>query len=484
MDDSLNLEELKQRGQKHRQVIQNARIPAFLSVCMMIVSIFIAISTLNDVRQNASDTTTIVLFIAILGIASAFLVLFLGYRPVLRLHVERSNYLRSFLHDLGLTPGIQNHTQSGSAKSGQITVYLFYAFILALNMLGSRFLDVDPNLLYLASLVLITLFMLRKSIQNAFNSDINQRLRRNSQRSIIFIVLTISSFFLINTLVQRILVSLMLPVGAAYALLVFSVLLSLYLIWIGVRSLFLYPYRRLLHGSFARADYDGALHELADLRQRIPFLINDETFQCFVLSYATRYAEAENLARQALAEAPYLNLNELVYATFNTGATLVGQERYEEALPLFEAAITTCPEDSRFYRGLIDYYLLPGKSVERALEISEVMMYFYRRPRFYTLGLTRVDNVVMRCGRALALAHTGQIEKAERVLALADKEALHFFQPVMALLNVTRGLVYQLKGDHPAATAAFNEAIKLDPNGMSGKMAAEQLNAGNSASNN
>lgn len=471
MDDRLNLEELKQRGQTHRQIIQNTRIAAFVSVCITFGSILIATSVLNDVRPGTSEITTFVTIMAMLGIIAAFLVLFLGYRPMMRLNVERSTYLRGVLHELGLTPGIENYTQSGSAKSGQMTTYLFYAFILVLNVLGNRFLDVDPNLLYLVSLVLITLFMLRRSILNAFNSSINQRLRRNSQRAIVSIVLLISSFFFIAILIQRVLVSLRLPFEAAYALLVFSVLTSLCLVWIGVRSLFLYPYRLLLHGSLARADYDGALHELAHLRQRIPFLINDETFQCFILSYAARPAEAEALSRQALAEAPFLNLNEMVYAIFNLGASLVGQKQYEEALPLFEAAITAYPDDSRFYRGLIDYHLLSGKDVERALEISEVMMYFYHKPRFYTLALTRIDSVVTRCGRALVLAQAGQIDKAERVLSLSHKEAPHYFQPVMAILSVTQGQVYQIKGDISAATAALNEAIKLDPNGLARKMA-------------
>lgn len=252
------------------------------------------------------------------------------------------------------------------------------------------------------------------------------------------------------------------------ALLGFGIVIALFF---GI--LFL-PHVTIYRGPVAHSDYLYALERIKSLRRWLPKYPSFLSLHGLVLLFAGRYTEAEHLWRTFLAEVHNGSVYYQAIALANLGYALNGQGRSAEALPVLSTAIMLLPENPSVYQALTDHYLLQDRHSDRALELSQVMMRFARKPHFNWL-LNSYDWGAKLETRALALATSQQFQEARDLLDRAFHDADAHFQPGIASLHLTAGKIKLLEGHRPEAIDQFNQALSLDPEGAIGQRARDAI---------
>ncbi len=188
--------------------------------------------------------------------------------------------------------------------------------------------------------------------------------------------------------------------------------------------------------------------------------------------FAGHPVESENVHRMLIAQ----TLNRKLMWSLglnNYACELMYQKRYEEALPLLEAAIVSQPQFLNSYLSLAGWYLDQNLSSERALDLIELGLTLpaQRLTPFKAAALS-----VRLASRALAEARNGLVEtRARLTLGTAFQEADSKKIPHFADMNLTAGETYLALNDIPLARQHFAKAAEVDPNGRIGKMARERL---------
>lgn len=267
--------------------------------------------------------------------------------------------------------------------------------------------------------------------------------------------------------------------GALFVvMLVFSVGISFTVMLLSRRALAL----------LQRADYAGALRMLGVLRWVVALsqdklnIASITGLHGVTLLLADRIAEAEPLIREARdvkllafkAGSPQHQRQQTV--TFlnhlNLGYLYTLQGYYDQAIWSFDAALEVDPRQCIAYSNKAAALLQQGGPPEQALllldkaaEVAETHAAAQNEP-----GL---EFVQARRGWALALL--GQADAARAVLdealRMADATRIPWYTEIYHIVGRTQRVL----GDEHAARAAFQRAAALDPHGLRGRLAREQL---------
>jgi len=199
---------------------------------------------------------------------------------------------------------------------------------------------------------------------------------------------------------------------------------------------------------------------------------------------AERLDEAEELARKILATQP-----DNPDALNGLGLIHVQQERFDQAINLFEQAHAVDPDRGDFVENLIKAFETSAKSMAHASRFSAAIKTLERalvmRPgdASLTCRMSFVLSLAKRHGEALAAADRALSKAPEspealdvRGLALLGLNQLdHAIKSFRAALdhNVkyapaysNLGLAYRAQGEHRSAISCFDEAIRLDENNL------------------
>jgi tetratricopeptide (TPR) repeat protein len=231
----------------------------------------------------------------------------------------------------------------------------------------------------------------------------------------------------------------------------------------------LLPARWTFGGPLIRGDYDGAIHRIDRLLRFRPQNILFKSWRGYVLLLAGRYDEAERLWRDLLLNSQ-TNGGTLGIAASNLGYALMGQERFDEALPYLEVGVRMTPELGSIYSGVATYYLRQNIEPERSLEFMSHAVALTPRPKKLK-GLEAYLWSTLLSSQAVAAVRSGEQSLTDNSLNLAFADSDPRFLPGVAGLHYDAGRVAQARGDTAGAESHFTRAIELDPHGHVGKQA-------------
>lgn len=225
---------------------------------------------------------------------------------------------------------------------------------------------------------------------------------------------------------------------------------------------------------FGRGDYPAALRQITRLRGWFPRETGAMMLHGAVLMFADRHAESEQLWRQALVESQ--NASPYILSAFliNLAATLSGQGRNDEGLPLRELALELSPHKGETYRALAGHYLLTDGEPEQALALSEHMLRCQQRPRLPYFEALRNWASTLAI-RAAALARNGHFDEASAVIDRAFREGDRYYRLGQANLHIYAAHIRLAQDDRAGAEDHLRQASALDPLGWSGRRAREAL---------
>ncbi|MEZ4668072.1 MAG: tetratricopeptide repeat protein [Anaerolineae bacterium] len=152
----------------------------------------------------------------------------------------------------------------------------------------------------------------------------------------------------------------------------------------------------------------------------------------------------------------------------NLGYCLTLNQRYDEALPLLEAAIRIDPGYPLAYDSLAEWYLAQNLDAERAVELCEVAVEI--APQF-----TKDTKCIERATYARALALTGRTARAEAALKLATESTEKLKPTTIAEVNRQAGYAQFALGNAQAARQHFTHALEVSPGSLYAKLAQQAL---------
>lgn len=229
------------------------------------------------------------------------------------------------------------------------------------------------------------------------------------------------------------------------------------------------PVYWVFQGPLERGDYDGALRRVDLLLRWRPQNVYFQSMRGILLLFAVRPDEAERVTRDLLAN-PHTHGPTLASSATNLGYALLGQKRYDEALPFLEAGVRIMPEYGSLYSGVANYYSRQKIETQRALALRNRAVELTPRPK-KVRGIDSYMWVGLLSGLAVAAARAGDDARANAALNQAFKDCDRRFIPVLAVVHCDAGLIAQLQGHEADAQSHFAHAIELDPHGYAGHVA-------------
>ncbi|MBI1282187.1 MAG: tetratricopeptide repeat protein [Anaerolineaceae bacterium] len=223
-----------------------------------------------------------------------------------------------------------------------------------------------------------------------------------------------------------------------------------------------------------RGDYDRALKfvlrwKWLPVMQNI--LINLEGS---ILHLAGRYTEAEACFSKVEVASRNPKKNQRQARGSNLGSlgwALMRQQRYAEALKVFEESIELYPEGSDNFSGLGETLLWMGNASQEALKYLDRGIENKR----YRMNTDRFVWGELLANRAWALAQSGDCDQALKTYQQALTETEQECLPALAGLHVRGAYILRLCGDDAKATSELNAALKIDPSGGYGQLAKAAL---------
>jgi tetratricopeptide (TPR) repeat protein len=177
---------------------------------------------------------------------------------------------------------------------------------------------------------------------------------------------------------------------------------------------------------------------------------------------AGRYAEAREYVKPSAFDQqgePRLTSMEL----YTYALALENDGMQAEAQKLLEAAVQVPQKTAGFHVALATCLLDQKKDAERARELLELAM---AHPGTQSSGYGQLSDHLMRLGRyAWALAACGRREEAEAQLKKAFAGSTGLKDRDLAGLHYFAGEAWRSMGEWKKARAAFDEALRLSPDG-------------------
>lgn len=230
---------------------------------------------------------------------------------------------------------------------------------------------------------------------------------------------------------------------------------------------------RILNNQYQRflqSRLEGGLGEIERWLQKWPSNADLMLLKALCLMEQDQLQEAETLYRQLLERKwrwTFLNIPQILD---NLGLCLNHQKRFDEAVTLFDVARRINPEWGNTYAALAYCYLEQNLYPEETLELA-------------TLALTHtyVNFIDLRTTQQAIIAHAeanlGKAPEAKTNLANVKWCINNYkLRPAqVAELNRQMGYTYLRMGDVMSARGHFRQAIKLDPNGLAGRLTNQAL---------
>lgn len=251
----------------------------------------------------------------------------------------------------------------------------------------------------------------------------------------------------------------------------FLLLLGVHTVW-----LFFFPaliFSWLFHGPYWRADYEGAIRRVQQLKRFMPWSMRLESTQGNFLLAQGRDAEAATLYYAIL---PFFQNDRFSMgaALCNLGYAKLRQGDASGAFPYVQAAAQIMPENADLLHGLAFYYLDQEVHLERGLEIMEYILSAHPRPQNNTyLQLNQWRGWKGTEARLLMLL--GKQARADAAIdemfAAADPALI----PGLADAHLDAGFARKTQGNLDAAQKHFEQALQLDPKGYNARVAQAEL---------
>ncbi len=193
-----------------------------------------------------------------------------------------------------------------------------------------------------------------------------------------------------------------------------------------------------------------------------------------ILHMAGRYAEAEACFSKVEVASRNPKKNQRQARGSNLGSlgwALMRQERYSEALEVFQESIDLYPEGADNFSGLGETLLWMGNAPQEALKYLDRGIENKR----YRMNTDRFVWGELLANRAWALAQAGDCDQALKTYQQALTETEQDCMPALAGLHVRGAYILRLCGDEAKATSELNIAINMDRLGGYGQLAKAAL---------
>ncbi|MBX3598345.1 MAG: tetratricopeptide repeat protein [Rhizobiaceae bacterium] len=224
--------------------------------------------------------------------------------------------------------------------------------------------------------------------------------------------------------------------------------------------------------------FERASAELGQLLPQFPDSLVLLSLGVSIFGQMGRHADAETLARRAVALAPQLAPGHL-----NLGLVLRSMGKLDEALQCFDRAAELDPKMvmAHHHRGLIHYRAgniqIAGAAFDRVVELQPdfASAHYYRGNLLATVGnlgeaVSAYSNAI-RCNPGFAQAHNDlgtiflRLSAIDAALTCFRSAIEHM--PGLAIAHENLGIVLAAKQELPEAIAAFEQAYSLDQNASS-----------------
>ncbi|MGO9776150.1 MAG: hypothetical protein ACLQGT_06285 [Terracidiphilus sp.] len=214
-----------------------------------------------------------------------------------------------------------------------------------------------------------------------------------------------------------------------------------------------------IYGLARQGEFDRAL-QMNRRFSRIPGY--GSSLEGPILFNAGRYSEAQSFLRPLAFDEqgnPKLTTTEL----YTYAISLVNDGKEAEAQKLLEAAVQVPQRTAGFHVALATCLLSQKKDAEHACELLEQAM---ATPDLQGSGYGRLSDHLMRLGRyTWALAAAGRREEAETQLNKAFAGSSGLKERDLAGLQYFAGEAWRSLSEWKKARTAFDEALRLSPDG-------------------
>jgi hypothetical protein len=308
-----------------------------------------------------------------------------------------------------------------------------------------------------------------KSIVSLWQRDSTPQQRRNGWQTLnqnLALSLLSSVMTAITSFVVERLLNISLHEGPMWTFAILAV--GFYLGYVVYSQLTVLPIRLIFLTKLGKGDYEGAIKQIEQWDQYLGYYVDLKQALGYVALHKGDFELAKTVWEQTARESSH------VAGIGNLGYCYLCLKQYEDALTIFSYCVEAEPMEANHYRKLLDYYQVTESYPERALETSEAMMKLAREPRLSHF-LHRLDWILQLRARALALANVGRYNEAEAIMHLAEKQMRVRFDPIQSELHIAMGDIKAKRGQLTEANKQYQLALKLDPNGYSGKVAQDKL---------
>ena len=197
--------------------------------------------------------------------------------------------------------------------------------------------------------------------------------------------------------------------------------------------------------------------------------LNDDFIRGTALMNLGEFAEAEKSLRRSVEKAPNPKL--AAVANIGLGELYTHQLRYEKAVECFQNALILWPERGSTHREFAEVWLRRGDGPAEALRRARLAVESERAgggmPEAKNANLC-VDLATLAWAEAVNSRDAAEVEKLS-----AEAVSLYGATPVSykAQVHCHCGLAYATLGDAVKSKQHFEEAARVDPNGMRGREA-------------
>jgi tetratricopeptide (TPR) repeat protein len=220
--------------------------------------------------------------------------------------------------------------------------------------------------------------------------------------------------------------------------------------------------QQAMFDAYIRGDYEDALEIARGLF--------DDFFTGNLLMQLGRFAEAEQLLRRAVSHEKEPRLAALANTVL--GQLLMRQQNYERAQECFEAALRLWPDRGSTHRDMAEVWLRRGGSPAEALRWARLAVEKERAGEGVSADTKRTNLSEDLATLAWAVAaDSGDAAEVERLCA--EAVGLCGTDPVTltAQVHCHCGLAYTALRDEVKKVRHFEEAVRVDPNGVWGREA-------------
>lgn len=222
--------------------------------------------------------------------------------------------------------------------------------------------------------------------------------------------------------------------------------------------------------AFRRGDYETALQAAEGLRTEGSWTPEYCFFRGSMLTHLGQFDEAEKWLRENVAREKDNKRSALNYSTL--GQLLVHQQRYDQAMDCFATSLRLWPNRGSTHRDIAEAWLRRGNRPSEALQSARLAVDKDRAVEGVSREVRDVNLGEDLATLAWAVAVASR-ERAEVDRLAAEAVSLVGSHPISSVAQVHyhSGQAYAALGDPGRSAYHFEEAARIDPQGVWGRAA-------------